>query len=295
MTTIAQGLESLHLDFMKRGQARSLEYDAVVKRIQEALTKDSNYNYAIDGDWGPRTDIAVRSFQQEYGLVVDGKVGPKTAKLLDDILASAKPAPVIKKTVTIPYAADYLAKWSKMVIKPSVLPAIDRVIDKMRDSAHWPVYQQIEAATKVPAQVTAIIHERESGLKLNTYLGNGQPLNKRTTIVPKNRGPFTGPDAFYNGALDAYRLQNMIGLDWYDGSGIPRVSYNVEGFNGFGYRNRGIASPYLYAGTNLYVKGKYVADGKFDPNYVDTQLGAMAIFKRMVERYPSLALKEITT
>lgn len=289
--TILKGLDELHLDFMKRGQPRSPEYDEIVKLIQTAMKKDGNYNYLIDGDWGGRTDLAVRSIQQEYGLVADGKIGPKTAALLDKINAGT---PIVIKPVktSIPYAADYTAKWDKMVIKPAVIASIDRVIAKMRDSDHWPQYEKIEAATKVPAQVTAIIHERESGLNLKTYLGNGQSLALRTTIVPKGRGPFSPPaaDAFYRGALDAYRLQNMIGLDWHDGTGIARVSYLVEGFNGFGYRNRGMASPYLYAGTNLYRVGKYVADGKFDPNYIDTQLGAMAIFKRMVERDSSLKL-----
>ena len=290
MNSIVQGLDDLHLDFMKRGQPRSPEYDEIVKLIQKALLKDGNYNYLIDGDWGGRTDLAVRSIQAEYGLTVDGKVGPKTAALLDKINAAPAPVTPPKKVPVIPYAADYTAKWNKMVIKPAVLASIDNVIKRMRDADHWSQYKKIEAATGVPAQVTAIIHERESGLNLNTYLGNGQKLSMRTTIVPKGRGPFTGPNAFFDGALDAYKLQNMVGLEWHDGTGIPRVSYLVEGFNGFGYRNKGVASPYLYAGTNLYVRGKYVADGKYDPYYIDTQLGAMATFKRMVERYPELAL-----
>lgn len=289
MTTIVQALDDLNLDFFQRGQARSPMYDEAVKDIQRALLKDGSYDYLIDGDWGGRTDLSLGKFQAKYGLTPDRKVGPKTAAVLDKV-AAGTPTVVAPKPATIPYAADYIAKWNKLVIKPSVLPAIDRVINVMRDDNHWPIYKKIEAATKVPAQITAIIHERESGLKLNTYLGNGQSLSMRTTIVPKNRGPFSPPDAFYKGALDAYGLQKMIGLNWHDGSGIARVSYDVEGFNGFGYRNRGIPSPYLYAGSNLYVRGKYVADGKFDPYYVDTQLGAMTIFKRFVERYPELAL-----
>lgn len=287
--TILQSLEDLKLDFLARGQPSTPKWVAAVKLVQQALLKDGNYNYLIDGDWGGRTDTAVRSLQAEYGLFVDGKVGPKTAALLDSILAG-NPNVIPKKVPAIPYAADYMSKWDRMVIKASVKPSIDRVIKVMMDDAHWPTYKQIEAATGVPAQITAIIHERESGLKMDTYLGNGQKLNKRTTIVPKGRGPFAQPDAFFKGALDAYKLQGMLGLNWHDGSGLARVSYLVEGFNGFGYRNRGVASPYLYAGTNLYAKGKYIADGKYDPNYVDTQLGAMAIFKRMIELKPELAL-----
>jgi peptidoglycan hydrolase-like protein with peptidoglycan-binding domain len=32
----------------------------------------------VDGDFGPRTEQAVRSFQQRHGLAVDGIVGPDT-------------------------------------------------------------------------------------------------------------------------------------------------------------------------------------------------------------------------
>ncbi len=41
-------------------------------------------------------------------------------------------------------------------------------------------------------------------------------------------------------------------------------------------------SPYLWSFTNHYTKGKYVADGKFDPNAPSDQVGAMALLKQLV-------------
>lgn len=49
---------------------------ADVKELQRRL------GIGADGVFGPLTDKAVRAFQQKHGLVVDGKVGPKTAAKL---------------------------------------------------------------------------------------------------------------------------------------------------------------------------------------------------------------------
>lgn len=55
-----------------------------VKKVQTLLQR-LGYNVGdtgIDGKYGPRTERAVRRFQQDNGLRVDGIVGPETAKAL---------------------------------------------------------------------------------------------------------------------------------------------------------------------------------------------------------------------
>ena len=39
----------------------------------------------IDGDFGAKTEAAMREFQRKHGLVPDGIVGPKSWKALDEI------------------------------------------------------------------------------------------------------------------------------------------------------------------------------------------------------------------
>ncbi|MCX5921316.1 MAG: hypothetical protein NTW61_08385 [Candidatus Melainabacteria bacterium] len=51
----------------------------------------------------------------------------------------------------------------------------------------------------------------------------------------------------------------------------------AELYNGTGYEDKGVPSPYVLAGTSAYQKGKYVADGQYDPNHVDEQLGVATL------------------
>lgn len=51
-----------------------------VRELQELLTH--RYNVAVDGQFGPGTETAVRQFQADHGLIVDGLVGPATWALL---------------------------------------------------------------------------------------------------------------------------------------------------------------------------------------------------------------------
>lgn len=54
-----------------------------VKRMQLLLQQHGAPTLAADGDFGPKTDAAIRAFQKAHGLTVDGIVGPKTwAELL---------------------------------------------------------------------------------------------------------------------------------------------------------------------------------------------------------------------
>jgi len=155
-------------------------------------------------------------------------------------------------------------------------------------------YKAVEARTGVPWFVVGCLHMRESTGDFSTYLGNGQPLDRRTTIVPKGRGPWPN---FEEGAYDA--LVTVERLNEIEDWGPAHVAYAMEKFNGFGYRNpsRNIPSPYLWGGTNVQKRGKFVRDGVYDPNTMDPQIGGMAVLRQIMEidpeaRFPKAKLKE---
>jgi lysozyme family protein len=134
-------------------------------------------------------------------------------------------------------------------------------------------YQGVERDTGVPWMMIAAIHRRESDCDFDTYLGNGEPLDEVTTLVPAGRGPF---DSWEEGAVDALTYDGLTEVpDWR----LEKMLFYLEKYNGLGYYNQNpsIPSPYLWAGTSIQQPGKYVADGKFDPNEMDEQPGCCGV------------------
>lgn len=132
----------------------------------------------------------------------------------------------------------------------------------------------------IPWPVIGAIHGLECSFRLDLHLHNGDPLTARTTHVPKGR-PLTGtaPFTWRDSAADALRLRKLDKeTDW----SIPRMLYVLEGYNGFGYRRYGINTPYLWSLSNHHEKGKFVADGKFDPNAPSKQCGAALMLKAVL-------------
>jgi peptidoglycan hydrolase-like protein with peptidoglycan-binding domain len=52
-----------------------------VRALQQALV-NGGFSLAVDGVFGASTDAAVRLFQQQKGLTIDGIVGPATRSAL---------------------------------------------------------------------------------------------------------------------------------------------------------------------------------------------------------------------
>lgn len=74
-----------------------------VKMVQEQLV-EAGYNIAIDGSFGPKTLAAVKQFQRDQGITVDGYVGNQTLAYLKNVSATAN-APDYAKQAALKEAA----------------------------------------------------------------------------------------------------------------------------------------------------------------------------------------------
>jgi lysozyme family protein len=153
-------------------------------------------------------------------------------------------------------------------------------------------YRAVEADTGVPWFWIGAIHSRESDCNFNTHLHNGDPLTARTTHVPAGR-PTSGspPFTWEESAMDALAYQDLIGITPWD---CAQMHLQAELYNGTGYANKGVNSPYLWAMTNHQQPGKYVGDGDWDPNAWDKQAGTSGIWLKLCETRPDVAKQFIT-
>ncbi|HEX4848402.1 MAG TPA: hypothetical protein VFV30_09675, partial [Novosphingobium sp.] len=130
----------------------------------------------------------------------------------------------------------------------------------------------------IPWYFVAATHGLEASFNFRAHLHNGDfPLTQRTRQVPAGRpSPWLPPSDWESSAIDAMRLLGFAGQeDW----SLPRCLYRLEAYNGFGYRRAGRPSPYLWSFSTLYTRGKFVADGRFDPKARSKQCGAAVMIK----------------
>lgn len=85
-------LLTLMIAFASLGTATGTRADAAnivkgdtpqnIRIVQQRLKELGYYTIAVDGIWGKKTLAAVKNFQRDWGLVVDGIVGARTEKAL---------------------------------------------------------------------------------------------------------------------------------------------------------------------------------------------------------------------
>ncbi|MFT3992434.1 MAG: hypothetical protein QM680_13600 [Luteolibacter sp.] len=191
------------------------------------------------------------------------------------LLASATLPTVKKKPLTTRETI-----WRDIEPAPEKVLAVEQAVTRYGLTKSR--YEKV--AKGIPPAVIFVFHMRESTWSFAKHLHEGSPLTGRTKWVPVGRPkagnpPFTweesARDALYVvKSYDAPTKWTTVDatLDW------------IERFNGLGYRNKGLRSPYIVGGSNLQQPGKYVADGKFSKTAWDGQLGCATVLKALAKR-----------
>lgn len=168
---------------------------------------------------------------------------------------------------------EILDFWRKAQIAPARLSVVKANADKI--VSFKDIYHQVEAGTGVPWWVIGGIDMREEDYNHKGYLGNGDPLSRKTTHVPRGRGPFAN---WYEGAIDAIHVSGWDRLPSGGHWDVVTCLIKAEAYNGLGYAHMGHRSPYVWGATNMQQRGKYVSDGHYDANAWDNQLGCAAVW-----------------
>ncbi len=179
---------------------------------------------------------------------------------------------------------EYAQLLSAMAVRPDSKKKIDDAA--VRLLGYRTRYEPVTAANGVPVVFIATSFEREASSNFAKNPAQGWPLTSISKIIPRN-GPFR---TWHAAAVEAYHLNGL------DKVGAANWTWELfcfygEMFNGFGYRDyHSMHTPYLWGGTNIQTRGKYVEDGKFDAAHMDEQIGIVPVARRMVEIEPTLAL-----
>lgn len=183
-------------------------------------------------------------------------------------------------TLTDDVRTAYEKLFTGCTIKPEHLGEVTKDVTNICNNKGR--YEAVASKLNIPWYFVGLIHCMEASLNFKTHLHNGDPLTARTVHVPAGR-PQTGnpPFTWEESAIDALTLRGLNKVtDW----SLPSILYHLEGYNGFGYRGEDppINTPYLWSYSNNYTSGKFVADGKYDPDAVSKECGAAVLLRQMV-------------
>ena len=175
---------------------------------------------------------------------------------------------------------EYRQRFDSAKVSPARQEAVAQSVRKIL--ANRARYERITKSMTMPWYFLAIIHGLEADFRFDSHLHNGDPLTGRTVRVPAGRpARGTPPFSWEESAMDAIAVNRYD--TWNDWS-IAGMLVVWERYNGLGYRHHGVNSPYVWACTDLYAKGRYVADGRYDANAESRQwprLSEVEMFVKM--------------
>jgi lysozyme family protein len=177
---------------------------------------------------------------------------------------------------------------------PSRKPELARAAGIINSPSAKQRYIEVSDLTsaKIPWYVIGALHYREANLNFMGHLHNGDPLLTKTYHIPQGRPSGRWPPLDSTGKViaDPRILWRLSALDALSGMVFAPVGwtaagtcYSLEAYNGFGFHNHHVNSPYLwnyslyYNHPTAYPAGGYKSDGSWSSSYVSKQAGLIPL------------------
>lgn len=250
-----------------------------VKLLQEALTSLGFSTNGADGKFGNNTLSAVRAFQTQYGLEVDGYFGMKSLNKLEEILGT------------------------HLDVEDCDTPCL---IDEVKNIS-GETYKQMNGLRVITAQ--------EALVKINSYTGIGSPITAASYLTNlKNMAQQTSPTLYYTSYKDGvkcdcsgytYLARNKQGYHGattnfcehvkYFGS-IAELGKNnlIPGMELYQAYRKTANSPYYYAShTGVYAGLKDLGNGELVPAVYQSS-SSYSVIDRLYGKSSGPELTELT-
>ena len=172
----------------------------------------------------------------------------------------------------------YQQLWDKREVTNAihdddVSAIVDRILDNMER------YVGVVRGTNVPAGWVYLAHAMEASCDFTKQIFNGAKFGKPVAAGASIYGPWTSWEDSVRDAISYGKLSLIKNWDF------ETLFGELEEWNGWGYAYKGKNSPYICSGLESgRGVGKFVADGKYDPNAVSQQPGAMLILHMLRAR-----------
>jgi lysozyme family protein len=253
-------------------------------RIEDLTAAEAD---TVADEWRQLGATQIQRIAQADGRFTMTCVFPGSPFATDNLAEVLQPAPVVRAASPMAVrrstefellAPEYRQQFDACVSEPDKEAQIQLHLNKIRPGEMR--YRALGERLGIPWAFIAIVHSLECGCDFTRHLHNGDPLSARTVRVPAGR-PLAGepPFTWEASAEDALVMKRLAHQpDW----SLAAMLFRWEAYNGFGYRVRGLASPYLWSFSNVYQGGLFVDDHVFDPAARSRQCGAAVLLKRLM-------------
>lgn len=138
------------------GMLRSGSKGKDVRELQQLLVR-AGFSVGIDGDFGPATERAVRLFQKNHGLEVDGVAGPATMKVLQRLkTVTEEPLGVQKTLENTAVKNGLITGVGGSGILIAAKESVDNASAQLASVAGMPLVDHLSAALSIASAVIVL-------------------------------------------------------------------------------------------------------------------------------------------